>query len=98
VNPFFKSIFRQSLVFLAYLGLGSLMLRHHGGGADIGFMLFMILAGLGHGIFLFVKTVGRKRGEESPYSDYDVLTYFVMITLFIVNFEWYITLMWQLTS
>ncbi len=89
---------RQSLVFLAYLGVGSLVLRNHSGGAHIGFTLFMIVAGLGHGLFLFVKTVGRKRGEASPYSDYDVLTYFVMITLLIVHFEWYVTLMWQLTS
>lgn len=97
ISPF-KSILRQSLIFLTYLGIGSLFLCNHAGGGDIAFIIFMMLAGLIHGIFLIGKTVTRKSGDYAAYSDYDVLTYIVLITLLVVNFERYLQLMWQLTS
>lgn len=95
----FRSVFLKNLYyFLVYLGICSLFLFNHNGGADIVFLAFFVICFTAHVIVVLIHLVMKWRFLKRRSTYYGILSMIILWLLSFITAAYYMDLMWWLTS
>lgn len=94
-----RIILRQLSIFTAYLFACSYFLFNHSGGADLAFILFLVICIAIHFITILVLVYNnRHKKTDKKWKNWDILILIGIVGLFFLLAESYLDFMWWFTS